>query len=215
MSRADPWWSDGKHLIDIFSLPPLVKRLSQDHLNIINPKFPLLKCVQGRMGPCYRWAFSRRVPVKVSCHRPRQVVKGHDKPQVPYRCLRCSRDAAGSLVPCVGDSRGENTQSWGQGGAVSAKISPHLRTASTKAKELCPRKASRKTFYPSPVYPVNELPGWSVLQNKEWPNKSLNIERIYWGKFILKQFLVFWELFLKHLGLWWSFKRGGWGAPFS
>lgn len=45
VSRADdPWWSDGKHLIEIFSLPPLVKHLSHDHLNsIINPKFPLLK----------------------------------------------------------------------------------------------------------------------------------------------------------------------------
>lgn len=51
VSRADPWWSDGKHLIEIFSLPPLVKHLSQDHLNsIFNPKFPLINISAGQNG---------------------------------------------------------------------------------------------------------------------------------------------------------------------
>ncbi|CAM9657917.1 unnamed protein product [Rangifer tarandus platyrhynchus] len=67
------------------------------------------------------------------------------KPQVPQRC-RGVWDAAGSLVACVGDSRGKIQVTWGRGGAVSANISPRLRSASTKAKELCPRKASRKFF---------------------------------------------------------------------
>ena len=45
----------------------------------------------------------------------------------------------------VGDSRGKIQVTWGRGGAASANISPRL-TASTKAKELCSRKASRKCF---------------------------------------------------------------------
>ena len=35
----------------IFSLPPLVKHLSQDHLNsIFNPKFPLINISAGQNG---------------------------------------------------------------------------------------------------------------------------------------------------------------------
>ena len=102
-----------------------VKHLSQDHLNIITTtKFPLLKYLQGRMGPCYRWAFSRRVPVKrqlppqgaetSAASAPWNAWSGSRaamslvrlwKAPVNLRSPRDARgvwDAAGSLVPCGG-----------------------------------------------------------------------------------------------------------------
>ena len=65
---------------------------------------------------------------------------------MPEGCVH----AAGSLVPRGG--RG------GREGQAQLKPVPS-QDCKCKAKELCPRKASGKIFYRSPVYPVNELPG--------------------------------------------------------
>lgn len=82
---------------------------------------------------------------------------------------RMRADPPGDLVPCVGDRNKIHNDD--REGHAQLKSAPVLGFQVQRPKNfapvpLVPTKPQRKSFTEAPVYPVNELPGWSVLQNK-------------------------------------------------